>query len=442
MLPRTAIAALLLLPLAAQQPLIRVDVREVLVPVFVSDARGHTVTGLKAADFAVEEDGVPQAITAFSTSTAPGAEALLRPSDGGAPAPRRASAPAAAPRHTFVVCVDTLDLESGNAASLRDAVKRLLEKERPANAQFTVVAVGRQIQVLATASPDPAAVAARVAGAAFAAGGAGAAQLRSELQNLKTSMYDFCRRCPACASPSRAPVCATEIQALKTTLEAQAAPWVLRTGQMLEQLKLVVEELGKLPGGRTLIFASDGFALDPAREFYAVAAAFLPGDPHFRAQGPPALQPNLQAVIRAAVNANVRIQSVDARGVVASAASGNGSLDAANPSDWSPPSVIRKAPPANRGGTLMADMDREASTISFEAGAGLERLADSTGGVYYHGSNDTLKQLRAALADGREYYLLGYVPTNAAADGKFRAIAVDLRDKKLRVRAKAGYWAP
>jgi hypothetical protein len=45
------------------------------------------------------------------------------------------------------------------------------------------------------------------------------------------------------------------------------------------------------------------------------------------------------------------------------------------------------------------------------------------------------------LADGREYYLLAYVPNNTAQDGSFHGITVEVTDKKLRVRAKAGYWA-
>ena len=49
--------------------------------------------------------------------------------------------------------------------------------------------------------------------------------------------------------------------------------------------------------------------------------------------------------------------------------------------------------------------------------------------------------LRSVLADGREYYLLAYVPNNTAQDGSFHGITVEVTDKKLRVRAKAGYWA-
>ena len=71
----------------------------------------------------------------------------------------------------------------------------------------------------------------------------------------------------------------------------------------------------------------------------------------------------------------------------------------------------------------------------------MEELARSTGGVYSHDNGALLKQLRGALAEGRQYYLLSYVPKNSAHDGKFLTITVETGDKKLNLRAKAGYWA-
>ena len=49
--------------------------------------------------------------------------------------------------------------------------------------------------------------------------------------------------------------------------------------------------------------------------------------------------------------------------------------------------------------------------------------------------------LERAFADGRQYYVLAYVPTNTNSDGKFRAISVRVRDGKYVISAKRGYWA-
>jgi VWFA-related protein len=157
--------------------------------------------------------------------------------------------------------------------------------------------------------------------------------------------------------------------------------------------------------------------------------------------GPADLESQLQAVIKVAGDRNVRIYGVDSRGLAEGSFGGSGSMDASVPSDSSPPSVIRHTPPGNRGGKLLTDMDREARSVAFQNGSGMEQLARGTGGVYFHDSNDMLKQFRSVLADGRESYLLAYVSKNRAQDGKFRSITVEVSDKKLRVRAKAGYWA-
>lgn len=71
----------------------------------------------------------------------------------------------------------------------------------------------------------------------------------------------------------------------------------------------------------------------------------------------------------------------------------------------------------------------------------MEQLASATGGIHFHSGGDLAKQLRAALADGREYYVVAYTPKNGARDGSFRAIRVELTKGNLTVRAKPGYWA-
>jgi VWFA-related protein len=76
-----------------------------------------------------------------------------------------------------------------------------------------------------------------------------------------------------------------------------------------------------------------------------------------------------------------------------------------------------------------------------EAGGTLSEIAAATGGTAFKNSNDIFAGLERAFADGRQYYVLAYVPGHANSDGKFRAISVRVRDGKLPVNAKRGYWA-
>jgi VWFA-related protein len=82
-----------------------------------------------------------------------------------------------------------------------------------------------------------------------------------------------------------------------------------------------------------------------------------------------------------------------------------------------------------------------ATTTARENTDPLAQLARETGGLFFENSNDLLKALRQSIADGREYYVLAYVPDNKTADGKYRRIRVSVRNSKWHVHAKAGYWA-
>ena len=423
-----------------ESPVIRVDVREVLVPVIVTDGKGHHVTGLKESDFHIFEDDVEQEVASFATATAPSAslEVASATRQPGLPSASPVAAPAST-AHTFVICVDALHSAFADSVRTREALTRLFEKEKASGAQYVLLSIGRQLRVLQAATGDPAAVLTKLRNPQFqpAFGGGDAAALRAELNDLKSRMYDFCRGCDCTSSRD----CNIQAQDLKLKLDGQAEHWALLRGQFLAQLKSVVEELAKLPTGRTLILVSDGFSLQPAREFYAVAAAFLPKDERFKTIGPTDLESTLQSVIKVAAERNVRVYAVDSRGLSQASFASNGSMDASAPANRTVPSVIRRVPDLNRGGTLLADMDHEAGSVAFQNGSGMEQLARATGGIYFHDSNDLLKEFRSVLADGREYYVLAYVPRNRVHDGKFRRIAVELADKKLHVRAKSGYWA-
>ncbi|HWD98879.1 MAG TPA: VWA domain-containing protein, partial [Bryobacteraceae bacterium] len=295
--PRTACAQ------PADAPPIRVNVREVLVPVIVTDKKGHHVTGLKASDFHIEENGIEQEISAFSTDTAPSASRMLAVADrdAGSNSPAASSSPGPPSLgHTFVICIDTLHTAMADSVRAREALLRLFDKEKPAGAQYVMVAIGRQLRVLRTGTSDPATVLATLRSPALqpALGGGDAAALASELSDLKNRMYDFCRRCPACGARSEPRACDGDVQTLKASIDAQAERWASLDKLMLAQLRSVVEEIAKLPTARTLILVSDGFSLQPTSEFYGVAGAFLSADPRFRMAGETDLQPELKDVIR------------------------------------------------------------------------------------------------------------------------------------------------
>ncbi len=88
---------------------VRVNVRQVLVPVVVTNQEGHHITGLTAADFRVFEDGVEQKIIAFSSERS---DLTIPVTPSAAPIPDNvvaASSPKPpAARRTYIICLDLL----------------------------------------------------------------------------------------------------------------------------------------------------------------------------------------------------------------------------------------------------------------------------------------------------------------------------------------------
>ena len=291
---------LILAALCAQDTAIRVDVQQVLVPVVVTDKKGHHVSGLRAADFQIFEDGARQDIASFSGGTA---------------------------RHTFVICIDTLHASAAGAVRVREALENLLEKEKPGDAQYVLIGIGRQLQVLQPATSNPTALLVKVRSAAFqsAMTGMDASALAVQLQQVRSRMGQFCRQC-SCGVRSSQTSCDSQIDALKQSVDAEAERWAAPTKAMLEQFKSVVEELAKLPTGRTLILISEGFGIDPKREFYAAVSAYLPNRPQFKLEDS---TNGLRGALQVASDRNVVIFTIDSRGAAQASLERSSTMDAA-----------------------------------------------------------------------------------------------------------------
>ncbi|MGA7238590.1 MAG: VWA domain-containing protein [Bryobacteraceae bacterium] len=424
---------------AQQDATFRLDVQRVLVPVVVTDKKGHHVTGLHASDFRIFEDGVQQAIASFSSDAAASADdigALSKPASG-VPAPKPAG-----PRRTYVICIDKLHTSAAGAARIRDALEKLFDKEKPGDAQYVLVGIGGHLQVLQAATTNPLAIILNVRSPAFqnAMSGLDASALSAEVQNLRSRMSELCKRC-ACGRSTQQN-CDSEIDSLKQNIDAEAERWAAPTNGLLDQFKSVVDELAKLPTGRTLVLLSDGFNLNPKYELYAAVAAYLPNRPQFRLDDSAAQTlPGLHDALQIAVDRNVIIDAIDSRGGATARIDGGGSMDASVSGGSGGGSSVLGTNRTGRPAPIQsAPSPQVNSTAPAESGE-MELLARATGGAYFRGGGDVLKQLHGALADGREYYLLTYTPKNSARDGKFRSITVETGDKNLSLRAKPGYWA-
>jgi Ca-activated chloride channel homolog len=74
----------------------------------------------------------------------------------------------------------------------------------------------------------------------------------------------------------------------------------------------------------------------------------------------------------------------------------------------------------------------------------LEQMAELTGGAVFtpRSSKDLSGIYARILQELQSQYVLGYVSDDPSRDGKFRRLKVDVPGKGLRVRHRAGYFAP
>ena len=159
-------------------------------------------------------------------------------------------------------------------------------------------------------------------------------------------------------------------------------------------LERALEALGTTRGRKSVILVSKGFIHDQETRGF-------------------------KDVTDAARRSNVAIYFVDARGLVAT--TGNFTASEGSPTD------------ARDIGATFADIALDAE--------GAVSMAETSGGFAIRNTNDLGAGLQRISRESRSYYLVGYVPQNDRADGRFRQIEVKVKRPDVRVRARKGYYA-
>ena len=210
----------------------------------------------------------------------------------------------------------------------------------------------------------------------------------------------------SCDPPPPGPI-TPATQQMAESISRATASRVLSVGERDTRLAFTVLEgairrLAAAPGDRALILVSAGF--------------FLTDE----------MRPEETDIMDRAIRANVRISSLNARGLYAIVPGG----DASTPSSAGGPAV-----------TIVKDRYRSESALAEEDV--LAELADATGGRYFHNSND-LKAGFELLAAAPEFvYVLGFSPQNLKLDGGYHALKVKLATARgLDLQARRGYYAP
>jgi len=390
---------------AAETELVQVDV-------VVTDKDGRLVTNLKQQDFVLLEDGKPQQISHFlvsSHSPAPPAES--------APEPPGAEPPAEAPLGRFVVlAVDDLHMSTSSLLNAKTALKRFVDRQVSDEDAVAIATTSGEAGLFQPFTQDRWALhhaIDRLTLQERRASGTGRSNMsefeaesieRGDQTALQLAVQEI-MQLEAMALPGRAgPVANPRAEAEARGTARRVLSEALDVSvQTLGTIESIVRGLGPVSGRKFVVLVSDGFLVGSgARD----SRSF-----------------DLRRIIDASARAGVAIYALDTRGLTAGSPGGDASSSA---------QLIQAAP------GVRERIERQGQRMLRES---MGSLADGTGGLLIHGSNDLSMGLDRILRDNDAGYLMAYQPVSER-DGRFHKIEVRLPGHPgLTVRARKGYVA-
>ena len=423
--------------LPAQEPqspesagaVIRSNVREVVLDVVARRKNLSLATKLKASDFTVTEDGVPQTIRSFRLIG--GSEARVIPPPpkpvGGAVVPI-ATPPISARESNFVSIVfDQIGADSRQNAL--NAATDFLEQEFQDNTQAAIFQLNLRLNAIHGFTSDRAALMAAVRKALNGNAvelAAASANVLSETDYTITGSQGGVSINPG-IDLTKEPDFSMGTAATNPLSETQTALAVMITNQrgmvdgiagmkVWDSLLQIVRYESALPGRKTVLYLSDGLTDPPGRHDF------------------------VRTVISAANRGNVTFYCIDVRGLTL--ASSNGAsvgLTKSAAATSATQGTMSSSPSAAMA--QAGEFDELEQAAAGHVQLNMAELAEGTGGFAVFSTNAFKKSMACIMEDVRTHYEISYVPASNLYDGKYRKIKVTVTDPSLLIRTRDGYFA-
>ena len=392
----------------------------VMVPVVVRDSKGKAVGTLRKEDFQLFDKGKPQVISKFSVEKA--GETRIPAEVASDDATLENAAPAAAAKtpapiaQRFVVYLfDDVNTHTSDLVQARDAADRHLSESLDATTRAAIFTTSGQGNVDFTDDhaklhealmklmwrPTMGAPGTECPDISY--------YMADLIQNKNDTMalHAAAQEVLATCDPPSPGETAQQAEQMAEIIVRGTAARVVSLGERDTRLALTVlvdaiRRLSAAPGDRSLIFVSSGFYLTEDLRF------------------------DETDIMDRAIRANVRISSLNARGLYVLIPGG----DASTRASAGGPNVMN----------LKSQYQRDSA---LEEEGVLEELADATGGRYFHNNNDLKAGFTLVAAAPEFVYVLGFAPQNLKLDGTYHALKVKLINSRgLDLQARRGYYAP
>lgn len=394
-------------PAAEAPPLFgeRIDVSVINLEVYVTDAKGNVVHGLKREDFTLLEDGKPVEITNFSAVE--GGTVATVTAESGQVETTQPTAAALPPelRLNLIVYVDNVHLQPSNRKRAFARIADFLAKAPPGS-RLMVVSTDPGLHVAVPMTENVADV---VAG------------LEAMTKKKSVGVETYVARLNAIRSirsTYESEGCSEiAVDLMRAFSQAYAKPKHHDEAAALTQLGQFVGTLAGIPGRKVLLHVSDGIPLVAGQEVFALVAQLCGGEPLMLNNSEYSLVNPLRRLTTLANSSGVTFYTLEAAGLrnfsSSSAEFANVSLDA----------QLDFEDQANHQDTLF-------------------NLASETGGRAILNTNQLEIGLARVADDLANYYSLGYMPSRPpgrAGDERPRALAVRVRGEHLTARLRKTY---
>jgi VWFA-related protein len=422
---KLALLIALALPVQTQQQPQRAQgtvtegVTAVLVDVVVRDRRGQPVRDLVQSDFEVLEDGVPQTIGSFNPQfERPAAAATGAP----AVANQQMQTSRSGPGVTALV-FDRLTPEARRRAA--EAAKSYLGSKEESQDYIAVYGIDLQTKPFVPFTRNAVAIRKALdAIATSASAGFNSPESQRAIADATAAAAEAARLANSATSGATGPGASNAVgtaPAAAAMAEMQAA--MLRDFETMERdqtgyattdgLFAIVRSLARIPGRKSVVLFSEGIEIPAAvHRFYI-------------------------GVIDAANRSNVSFYTMDAAGLRAESDQSK-VRDAVN---LRGAVGIETGYSSEGGGAFTQGLESNEYRLRSDPAYGLNELASSTGGLFFNNTNNLRPAFERVESDLRNYYLLGYTPSNTKFDGRFRKIEVRVKRPNVTLAARKGYFA-
>jgi VWFA-related protein len=401
---------------------LRVNARLVDIGVVAYDKKGHPITGLKAEDFEIYDNGRKQGVRFFGqTGDAPVEAATNAPEALGQPAysnRRVAKGSSAAESNTTIMLIDAGSLAWADLTNVRAQMLRFLRGLSTNDRIALYVLQARSFEVLQEATIDHASLEAKLSQWMPSAQDLARSQ---EMEQRNRQQIDEVRS-PADlqsvngnvgSSPDTATTVDPKLRANGSNPLRDVAPVLMD----------VARHLAAIPGHKNLVWvssdnifanwtdASAGHDREGARiDGLVVRAQEALNDAHVSIDPLDASQLETMAVDSSLENMNVTVAP--------------GTMTGATPQGG-----------ADKTGRLTAEMRQDVHGIQ----PAIQGLAAATGGRAFGRSSDIVAELNQAVAEGRDTYLLSFTP-DTPADGQYHHLTVKVPARRgVTLRYRSGY---